>query len=100
MIDQMQLFLGERQCADGGTEHLSPLCVAYVTSILQPTSGENGGGRSGEELRTLAHIVDLILKGNLPEAMDVLAGRFSAVETFTTTIHLRSVDRRCRLGMR
>ena len=59
--------------------------MAYVTSILQPTLGEDAGGRTGDELRTLAHIMDLILKGNLAEAMDVLAGRFSAVETFATT---------------
>lgn len=85
MIDQMQLFLGDRRGTDGGPDRLSPLCVAYVTSILQPTLGEDAGGRAGDELRTLAHVMDLILKGNLPEAMDILAGRFSAVETYATT---------------
>ena len=29
--------------------------------------------------------MDLILKGNLPYAMDILACRFSAVETYATT---------------
>ena len=85
MIDQMQLCLGDRRGTDGGPDRLSPLCVAYVTSILQPTLGEDAGGRAGDELRTLAHVMDLILKGNLPEAMDILAGRFSAVETYATT---------------
>ena len=41
--------------------------------------------RNGEELRTLAAVMDAILRGNVPLAMDMLAGRFTAVETAATT---------------
>ena len=66
-------------------EALAPMCMAYVTSVLLPSLGPEVGARNSEELRTLAAAVDLILKGRISQGLDILMGRFAAVETLATS---------------
>ena len=39
------------------------------------------GLRSEKELRTLGMAIDMIVEGYIPEALDILVGRFQGVET-------------------
>ena len=59
---------------------LAPVVTAYLTTILQPALGKDLGGRSKQELRTLAECLDAMLKGDMSAAADMLVGRFLAVE--------------------
>ena len=85
VLEKMQEFLTIRQGEGESNEVLAPMCQAYVTSVLLPSLGGEVGSRNSEELRTLAMAMDCIIKGQVAQGLDVLAGRFSAVETLATS---------------
>ena len=85
VLEKMQEFLTIRQGEGESNEVLAPMCQAYVTSVLLPSLGGEVGSRNSEELRTLAMAIDCNIKGQVAQGLDVLAGRFSAVETLATS---------------
>ena len=70
-----------RMAGNGGDQKFPPIVKAYLTSILQPASGDKLGPRNGQELANLAEALDALIEGDVPRALDVLAMRFQAVET-------------------
>ena len=84
VLEKMQGFLTIRQGQGDTSEVLAPMCQAYVTSVLVPLLGSEAGARNSEELRSLAMAMDYFIKGQVAQGLDVLAGRFSVVETLAT----------------
>ena len=62
---------------------MSPIVMAYFTSILTPALGADLRLRDAGELKTLAMAMDLRLRGQIAEALDILMQRFRAVELST-----------------
>ena len=84
ILKKMRQFIMTQQgtSADGT---LRPVCLAYLTSVLIPSLGGEVGTRNVEELRCMASAMDAMLSGNPAQALDIMASRFSAVETLATT---------------
>lgn len=64
---------------------LRPVCLAYLTSVLIPSLGGEMSTRNVEEFRSMAAAMDAMLNGSPAQALDIMASRFSAVETLATT---------------
>ena len=64
---------------DANGKLLPGVFTTYLISVLLPTM--ELGQRSEKELRTLGAALDLMTEGFMPEALDVLVGRFQSVET-------------------
>ena len=84
ILTKMRQFIVTQQGtpADGA---LRPVCLAYLTSVLIPSLGGEVGTRNVEELRCMASAMDAMLNGSPAQALDIMASRFSAVETLATT---------------
>ena len=59
---------------------MKPMVMAYLTSVLIPSRGNQMSMRNTGELKTLATALDLLISGKVPEATDILSQRFQAVE--------------------
>ena len=82
-LSNMRKFLAQRGVVSGDQGALDPVVVAYLTTVLQPALGNQLSNRSSQELRTLAEVLDLILRGQVASAADFLMQRFKAVEVGT-----------------
>ena len=78
-----QFIVTQQGTSADGT--LRPVCLAYLTSVLIPSLGGEVGTRNVEELRCMASAMDAMLSGSPAQALDIMASRFSAVETLATT---------------
>ena len=77
----MREFLFLRQAGELSEAELPAVVKAYLTSILQPASGDRLGIRNSQELANLAETIDSVLSGDVVRALDILCMRFQAVET-------------------
>ena len=84
ILAKMRQFIVTQQgsSSDGS---LRPVCLAYLTSVLIPSLGGEMSTRNVEELRSMAAAMDAMLNGSPAQALDIMASRFSAVETLATT---------------
>ena len=79
-LEKMSSYVTARLGDDEDSGKLKAVAQAYLQSVLLPATGGNMGLRSTRELQTLAKALDLVVKGKLAEAADVVAQRFKAVE--------------------
>lgn len=82
-LKEMSEFLVTRQGSEQDDEELVPVVMSYLTSVLIPSQGQMGMRNTGE-LRNLAKALDMIIKGNVLGAADVLVQRFKSVESVAT----------------
>ena len=80
-VSQVKKFLvGQQGVSAVETEKLAALFTPHLTAALLPSLGDKAGLRNVRELRTLAELLDLLIKGNLTGLGDLLAQRFKAEE--------------------
>ena len=78
---KMREYLTTLQGGGQKADELEPVAMAYLTSVLMPTRGSQMSLRNTGELKTLAKTIDMLMKGEVAQAADVLSQRFQAVET-------------------
>ena len=80
-LKKMRTYLVTREAGVHGmdADPLSPTVVAYLTSVLLPST-PGMSIRSARELQTLATALDFILCGQVAKGADVMIQRFQAVE--------------------
>ena len=61
--------------------------MSYFHNILETTQSQHLSKRDGRELKTLAAAVDLLVRGQLSQAGDLLMQRFKSVETAARDQH-------------
>ena len=59
----------------------APVVTTYLVSVLMPMHGREYGIQATRELQSLGAIIDLVLDGYVPEALDALMMRFQAMES-------------------
>ena len=84
-LKKMEAYLVTNQLGEANGDQMRDVAMAYLTSVLLPTLGNNAGERSRRELTTLAAAIDMIVSGRMAEAGDLLVQRFKAVETAAAT---------------
>jgi len=96
-LEKMRTYITTRQSANGESDPYEPIVEAYLSSVLLPAKGSSLNLRTTQELKNLAKALDLLLKGDVAGACDVLIQRFKSVEVspeigFAVAKHLELVS--------
>ena len=84
-LTKMREYLVTQQGSERDARKVSAIVEAYFTSVVVLGTGGTLGMRSQQETRSLGRAIDLLVKGELASACDVLMQRFKAVKLGSTT---------------
>lgn len=82
LLTKMQLLLAREEGAmnHDGRNRTPATATSYFLTVVTPTYRDRMNVRAAREMRTVAKALDLVAIGRHPEAADVLAQRYKALE--------------------